>query len=87
LSLNLRLNQNAAKEKTVAPQSVVQPASRHSTPGADAKAAMLEVNRGAVDRAAFIQTRSPALAERVASGEMPASSAILTTIRCICVWQ
>jgi N6-adenosine-specific RNA methylase IME4 len=41
-----------------------------------AKAAMLEVARPAVERAATIQKKSPELAEKVAAGEMTASAAL-----------
>jgi hypothetical protein len=43
---------------------------------AKAKANLLNVNRGAVERAATIQKKSPELAEKVASGEITASAAL-----------
>ena len=47
---------------------------RHKS--APAKATMLGVNRGAVERAEIIKRKAPELAEKVASGELPASKAI-----------
>ena len=53
------------QEKPVAPQCEVQLVRQRSTPGADAKAALLEVSRPAVERAAFIQAKAPEIAATV----------------------
>jgi N6-adenosine-specific RNA methylase IME4 len=75
-----RGNDNAARdrlEKTVVPQSVAQlnqDDRRHKS--APAKASILGVNRGAVERAATIKRKDPELAEKVASGEVTATNAL-----------
>ena len=76
-------NQNAAKQKTVSPQyegGLIAPKRNRQAERqrevATAKATLLEVSRPAVERAAFIQSKAPDLADKVASGEMPASAAI-----------
>jgi N6-adenosine-specific RNA methylase IME4/ParB-like chromosome segregation protein Spo0J len=61
----------------VAPQCEVRLEHRkHNTPGADAKAAILEVSRPAVERAAIIKKKAPELAAKVASGEITACAAL-----------
>jgi ParB-like chromosome segregation protein Spo0J len=63
----------------VVPQIVARLEHHKKTPPnrtTKAKAENLDVNRGAVERAATIQKKSPELAEKVASGEITASAAL-----------
>jgi hypothetical protein len=62
--------------EVVIPQIEGTPPFRDKNKGAEAKAAMLEVSRPAVERAATIKRKSPELAEKVASGEITASAAL-----------
>jgi hypothetical protein len=60
-----RLVDSAESKKTIKPNRT-----------AGIKAEILEVNRGAIERAAAIKNKSPELADKVAAGEMTASAAL-----------
>jgi N6-adenosine-specific RNA methylase IME4 len=61
--------------KPVCPQPVDRPVAARG-PGTQAKAALMGVNRGAVERAETIRRKSPELAVQVAQGEIAATKAI-----------
>lgn len=83
-------NDNAAKSKTVVPQSEASlismdepPAAKASKPAkpvrtTEVKAQQIGVSRAAVERAETIKRNSPELAEKVAQGEVSAADALRT---------